>query len=94
MVVAEAMASGLPIVTTKTRFSASYMIEGRHCLYSGIKDPLSIAHKVLSLLKQKDLRDRLSQQGRALAEEFTAPKVAGEFIEVYKRLLDSTGALA
>jgi glycosyltransferase involved in cell wall biosynthesis len=94
MVVAEAMASGLPIVTTKTRFSASYMIEGTHCLYVGIKDPISIAQKIIALLKQNDLRDTLSQHGRALAEEFTAAKVAGEFVEVYKRLLDSPGALA
>jgi glycosyltransferase involved in cell wall biosynthesis len=93
MVVAEAMASGLPIVTTKTRFSTSYMIEGKHCLYTEIKDPRSIALEVLSLLKQKDLRDTLSQHSRTLAEEFTAPKVAGEFIRVYNRLLDSTEPL-
>ncbi len=87
MVVAEAMAAGVPIVTTKTRFSASYMKEGRHCLYTQHGDAHHIAEQVLKLIRDPELRTTMSAANRELAQRFGAEAVAQEFIELYHKIL-------
>jgi glycosyltransferase involved in cell wall biosynthesis len=86
MVVAEAMAGGVPVVTTKTRFSNSYMLEGVHCLYIHPQTPGGIANKVVSILRDPDLRERMSNSNRELAHFFTAEQVSREFLALYKRI--------
>ena len=89
MVVAEAMAAGCPIVTTRTRFSLSYMEEKRNCIYVDAGDPGSIAGGIVSMIRSNELRDEISRNNRTLAESFTADKVVDEFINVYKCLIES-----
>jgi glycosyltransferase involved in cell wall biosynthesis len=84
MVVAEAMAAGCPVVTTRTRFSISYMEENKNCIYVEKENPVSIAEGIIRLLKDKDLRDDISRNNRKLAEKFTADKAVEEFMEIYK----------
>jgi glycosyltransferase involved in cell wall biosynthesis len=86
MVVAEAMAAGVPIVTTRTRFSLSYMTEGKHCLYSEYSNSSSIAEKIVTLLEDGDLRQRMSHANREFARQFETNVVTREFLEVYDRL--------
>src|SRR5262249_40180127 len=46
MVVAEAMAAGVPIITTRTNFSCSYMSAGNHCLFINAGDSNSIEDQI------------------------------------------------
>jgi len=87
MVVAQAMAAGVPIITTPTRFSRSYMREGDHCLYIGYNDPDSIAKQICLLVRDKNLRERMSVNNRGLTGLFSAQQVAGEFVRLYERML-------
>ncbi|MFH1239248.1 MAG: glycosyltransferase family 4 protein [bacterium] len=86
MVVAEAMAAGCPVVTTRTRFSLSYMEENKNCIYVETGNPVSIAQGIIRLLRDRALRDDISRNNRALAEKFTADFVVGEFMDIYKLL--------
>ncbi|OGF15030.1 MAG: hypothetical protein A2509_04090 [Candidatus Edwardsbacteria bacterium RIFOXYD12_FULL_50_11] len=86
MVVAEAMAAGCPVVTTRTRFSLSYMEEEKNCIYVAEGDPESIADGIIRLLKDDNLRMSISRNNRVLAERFTADKVVDEFMNIYKSL--------
>jgi glycosyltransferase involved in cell wall biosynthesis len=84
MVVAEAMAAGVPIITTRTNFSRSYMADGEHCLYVERKDSASLRDQMISLLGDHGLRECMSKSNRQLAQLFRADIVASEFLAIYK----------
>jgi glycosyltransferase involved in cell wall biosynthesis len=86
MVVAEAIAAGVPIITTKTNFSRSYMSAGDHCLFVDGGTPASIENQIVYLLGHRELRQRMSSNNRELAESFRAETVAGEFLGIYQNL--------
>ena len=86
MVVAEAMATGTPIVTTRTRFCRSHTTEYVHCLSCDPEDPESIARQILKLLTDSALRQRMSQANRVFAKQFRQDVVAREFLELYEQL--------
>lgn len=87
MVVAEAMATGVPIVTTPTRFSRSYMSEGQHCIYSTIGDGNSLSDAILTILRNDELRVKMSINNRYLSNQFSQEIVTEEFVELYSRIL-------
>jgi glycosyltransferase involved in cell wall biosynthesis len=86
MVVAEAMAAGVPIITTRTNFSRSYMSAHDHCLFVDAGDSKSIEEQIVYLLGQRDLRERMSAHNRELAQSFRSEVVAREFLEIYQSL--------
>ncbi|MDQ7799464.1 MAG: glycosyltransferase family 4 protein [Candidatus Edwardsbacteria bacterium] len=86
MVVAEAMATGCPIVTTRTRFSLSYMEDNKNCVYINKGDPDSLSEGIISMLKDRNMRNTICDNNRELAKNFTADKVMNEYLEVYKWL--------
>jgi len=89
MVIAESMAAGLPVVSTPTRFSRSYLTEGQHALYCQPGDVEGIAKSIIRLCKDKTLRERMSQANRRMmSEKFTAEHVTKEFLEIYGRLVE------
>jgi len=86
MVVAEAMAAGVPIITTNTSFSGSYMSAGDHCLFVNAKDFSSIEAQIMYLLENSELRQRMSANNRELAKAFRAEIVTREFLGIYEDL--------
>jgi glycosyltransferase involved in cell wall biosynthesis len=92
MVIAEAMATGTPIVTTRIRFGVSYMTEYENCLYCERQDPCSIARQVITVLTDAGLRHKMSQANRMLALQFRGETVAREFVQLYSMLADTNSA--
>ena len=86
MVMAEAMATGTPIVTTRTRFCRSYTAEHENCLYCEPQSPESIAQQVTRLLTDSSMRRRMSESNRSFALQFRQAAVALEFVQLYDRL--------
>jgi glycosyltransferase involved in cell wall biosynthesis len=86
MALAEAMATGTPIVTTRTRFSLSYMTEYENCVYCERQDPSSIARQVIRVLTDVGLRHRMSQANHILGSQFQQDSVARDFVQLYKQL--------
>jgi glycosyltransferase involved in cell wall biosynthesis len=68
-VVLEALAQGLPLVTTRVGVVPSFLSENEHCLYISTGDPEDIARKVIHLLERPELAARMSASNRRLAEE-------------------------
>jgi len=87
MVIFNALQFGLPVVTTRIRAAADYLKEGENALFCAAKNPQSVAEKIAEILQNKDLRERMSKNNRALASEFTAEKIAPEYLEIYRRLI-------
>ncbi len=88
MVIFNALQFGLPIVTTKIRAAADYLIEGENCLFCEAKNPESVAEKIAEILQNNDLREQMSENNRTLARKFTAEKIAPEYLEIYRKLID------
>ena len=89
MVVAEAMAGGVPIVTTRTNFSESYMISGENCLFIEYHNPKSIEREIIRLLEYPRLRQQMGKNNRELAKSFRAENVTSEFLNIYEGILRS-----
>jgi len=90
MVVAEAMAAGLPIITTRTRFAQSYMGSQKHCLFVDHKNPETISDAIVHLLERDVLRSQMSRSNRELARSFQAESVTQEFMNVYHDIISNT----
>ncbi|MBI2665247.1 glycosyltransferase family 4 protein [Candidatus Woesearchaeota archaeon] len=60
----EAMATGLPVITTKVGFIQNYLVKGYNGLFFPKNSPAILAAKMEALLKNKDLRDKLGENAR------------------------------
>ena len=69
LVVMEAMASGLPVVVSKTTGAAEVLTDGEDALMVNPKSPEEIAESIERLIDNPDLYLKLSQNGRKFVEE-------------------------
>ncbi|WP_301169167.1 glycosyltransferase family 4 protein [Brevibacillus nitrificans] len=80
----EAMAAGLPFVTTKRGGNAEVIIGGNGLLVEEPENPQSFATQLSKLLSSRELQRRMGGVGRQLAEErFTWERVAREVLDVW-----------
>ncbi len=80
----EAMFLGLPIVSTDHDFGANEMIEdGKSGLLVPVADPEAMAGVIIRVLKDGQLRERLSQNARARALDFTLEKTVQEYEKLF-----------
>lgn len=83
----EAMAAGLPFVTTKRGGNAEVIIGGNGLLVEQPEDPLAFSEKLHQLLSNRDLQRKMGAAGRKLAlERFTWDRVANEVRAVWDGL--------
>ncbi len=86
-VVLEAMATGVPVITTDTIGCREAVRNEDNGLLIEPKDPQALAAAVSRLLHDRDLRQRLGARGRDRAEkEFATNIVVPQTIQLYKRL--------
>ncbi|MCH7705486.1 MAG: glycosyltransferase family 4 protein [Chloroflexi bacterium] len=88
LVILEALASGLPVVTSASAGAAEHLTHGETGLLLG--DPLDsteLKSRLDALLEEPGLAARLGSQGRLLAEEFTWDRIADRTVEVYRQVL-------
>jgi glycosyltransferase involved in cell wall biosynthesis len=88
MTLFQSVAAGLPIITTKARAAADYLKEPDNCLWVEPGNPSMLAEKIIYLVEHPEVRENMSCNNKGLAEHFTADKVANEFLEIYRHLLD------
>lgn len=86
MVLFNALGFGLPVITTKIRAAADYLQEPENCLFCEPRDAVNVAEKIVELLQNNSLRRQMSENNFNLASEFTAEKIAPEYLEIYKRI--------
>jgi UDP-glucose:(heptosyl)LPS alpha-1,3-glucosyltransferase len=89
LVILEAMASGLAIVTSNPRYcGASELIENEKegLLLRNPKSSKEIAEKVNLLLEEPHLIKKFGNRARKKAESFTWKRTAKEFLEVFEEV--------
>jgi glycosyltransferase involved in cell wall biosynthesis len=83
----EALAAGLPVVTTATCGMRDVVRDGENGLLVPLRSPSAIVEAVERLFGDESLRARLGTAARAeAAERYTWERVAAPVLEVYERL--------
>ncbi len=83
MTIFQALAAGLPIVTTRIRAAADWLTEPRHCLWVRAHDPEQLAERIGWLLDHPEAAAAMSAAEREHAHAFDVERVAAEYLDVY-----------
>lgn len=89
--VLEALASGVPVVTTNVG-GVPYLVEHeKTALLVPVKDPEAMAEAVLLLLNNPAKADQIRQAGLDTVQRYTWPRARVPLLRVYEQLLAKTG---
>jgi glycosyltransferase involved in cell wall biosynthesis len=83
----EALACGLPIITTKTGGAEELMQEGVNGLLVKQRDAKDLARALRVLAQDEPLRLRMGSASRALAESMSWQNIAKQYVEMYKKIV-------
>ena len=84
----EAMACGKPVVSTNRGGPAETVVDGETGFLVPPGDPVALASKVISLLRDPDLRQRMGMSGRQRVEaQFSGASNAEQFTRVLEGVL-------
>jgi len=89
LVIVEAMASGLPVITSRVAGAADFITDGVDGLL--LNDPGDIndlAAKIELLFSNAELRKTMGERARETAEKFSWDQVAQKTLEVYNTVLN------
>ena len=86
LVILEAMAAGLPVVTTDVTGNHDVVQHGRNGLLVPTHSPQAIADSLTRLMRDSGLRAGLIAGGRATASRHTWKAVASAYMDVYQRV--------
>jgi glycosyltransferase involved in cell wall biosynthesis len=87
-VLIEAAASGRPIVATDTPGCREIVRHGENGLLVPVRDAVTLAEALKTVIEDPALRRRLGRRGREIAvAEFSVEKVVAETLTLYRELL-------
>ncbi len=88
LVIVEAMASGLPVITSRVAGAADLIIDGVNgLLLRAPSDVNDLAAKIELLLSNTELRKTMGEHARETAEKLSWDRVAQKTTDVYNRIL-------
>ncbi|HAI74488.1 MAG TPA: hypothetical protein DCS28_00420 [Candidatus Moranbacteria bacterium] len=82
----EALAVGLPIISTNTGGASELVSDGQNGFIIKFKDSQDIAEKIEKLILDEDLRKKMSVASRELAEKMSWKTVAEKYFEEYEKI--------
>jgi len=86
-VLVEAMALGLPVISTNCPYGPSEIIEdGKNGILVPVKNPRAISEAVLKVLGDNQLRDKLRKEAKIRARDFSLDNMISEYAELFLSL--------
>jgi len=89
MVLMEAMATGKPIVASDIPGYAGLISHGVEGLLVKPRDEKALASALMSLLRDKSMREKMGEKGKLKAKDYSWEMVAQKVMEYYQKLLQS-----
>lgn len=89
-VMLEALAVGLPVVATDTGGTKELLTNNVNGLVVKMKDSNDLAEKIEKLILSPELEKTMSLESRKLAQTLSWGKVAGEYVELYRKTINIT----
>jgi glycosyltransferase involved in cell wall biosynthesis len=86
MVVSEAMAAGLPVITTSTSGASEIITPGCGVVLSDSEDTSALAEALRLLANNEALRKRMGQTGRAIAEQHSWASKARCYMDLFQEM--------
>jgi glycosyltransferase involved in cell wall biosynthesis len=87
MAIFTSVAAGLPVITTQIRAAADYLHEPDNCLWIDQKNPEMIAEKIIYLLRNPDVCNRMSRNNKELSKSFSQKIICQELALIFNQLL-------
>lgn len=87
MVLVEAMAAGLPIITTNAPGVRDVVIDGKEGLVAPIADEKALADKIETLLKNSLLRQKLTRTSLESSKKYDWNNVCHQYLDLYKKIV-------
>lgn len=92
MVLIEAMAAGIPVVTTNSPGVREIVAHNKTALLSEIDDVDSMASNIIRLIKDYDLRNNLVRESRKELSKYDRDNVANQYVKLYTQLVNKNKA--
>jgi glycosyltransferase-like protein len=89
LVVLEAMAAGLPVVTSDIDVFHEFLTDEQDALMTAAGDAASLARGLARLVDDEATRERLARRGPVVASGYPWSRTAEQHLEVYRRALSS-----
>ena len=87
-VIVEAMAAGLPVISTDRGAIAECILDGQNGFIVPVNNPEQLAIKMNLLISDNSLRERMGRESRRLYEEnFTEEKMVGRLSETFEKAM-------
>jgi glycosyltransferase involved in cell wall biosynthesis len=87
LVLLEAMATGLPVITADTAGGAEIVTPACGVVLSNSEDRPTLAGALITLAGDPDLRSRMGQASRSVAEEHSWVSKAQRYVELFEELV-------
>jgi glycosyltransferase involved in cell wall biosynthesis len=92
MVMLEAMACGVPVISTDCRSGPREILQDGRCgLLVPVGDEGALSEGILQLLRDRTLRENFSKAGKERAKDFSASKVATQYINIIYEAASGSG---
>jgi glycosyltransferase involved in cell wall biosynthesis len=92
--IAEAFATGLPVVSTDVGGVSTMLTDGDQGLLAPRNDHRSLAAQVLRVIADRDLAQRLVQHGRQACDKYRWSVVRKQWLQLYSELVERSSDLA
>ena len=81
----QAIASGLPIIVSRVAGNEDILEEGYNGLNAQYNNPLDFADAIEQLIKQPELRKKMSRNSIEKSKQFTWGSIAKKYLELYEK---------
>ncbi|MBL7162627.1 MAG: glycosyltransferase [Anaerolineales bacterium] len=88
MVALEAMACGTPVVASQVGGLAFLVQDGETGYHINVGDMDALSERLTTLLEDRDIRERLSKQAAAFAQDYAWENIAARMIDLYDEVLE------
>jgi glycosyltransferase involved in cell wall biosynthesis len=87
IVALEMMASGIPIIASKTGGLINILKDGETCLFFENEDVADLSEKIIELTVNTNLRERLVKNALVEVKKFDLKIIAGEYDRLYRQCI-------